>query len=395
MMLRKIRTHHGHSEGRIFSLMVFIMGFGVSMLIPIFPNFVKSILHTDSATSLFYSGMALMMFAAAISSTIIFKKIQRTTITKISLLVSAIAFLLLVFVNRLVELSVINMIRSWFILFLIMSLALFVRDFSREKNLCEQEGFFYTFSNMGYLLGPLVGGFLAAYFGYEFVFALAAAVFITGLIYFYHKHVIQKHPAIINQKKTSTAKLIHNIKNYFKNPERTKIYLVTFALMSWFGFRRLYIPLYVVTAGFSDSITGIILAASIVPLILLEVAVGKYGDKKGIRIPVSAGFLIIALCLIGVYLSSNVWMDFTLLIIGNIGAALVEPLQESYLFKNLPREEEEDLYGIYMTADPMAYFLTPAIGAAILFLLPFESLFLIFGILILGASALAFTKLQY
>lgn len=395
MMLRKIRTHHKHKEGRIFSWVVLIMSFGVGLTLPIFPNFVKSILKTDTSVSLFYSAMALVMFLAAILSTIVFKKVERTTITKISLLVSGIVFLSLIFVSKITELAILNTIKVWFNLFLLMALSLFVRDFAKEKELGEEEGVFYKFNNIGYFAGPLLGGFLAIYFDYEFVFILTAAILIIGLVYFYHKHIIQKHPAIINRKKTPASKIFHNLKEYFFNKERTKIFIITTLLMIWVGFRRLYIPLYVISAGFEESMTGIILAFGIIPLILLEVAVGKYADKKGIKIPISVGFLIIALCLTIIFLSQNIWLNFVLLIICSIGAALIEPLQEYHLFKNLPKEKEDDLYGIYMTADPIAYFLAPALGALILLFLPFNYLFIIFGILMLGGGVFSYITLRY
>ena len=47
-----------------------------------------------------------------------------------------------------------------------------------------------------------------------------------------------------------------------------------------------------------------------------------------------------------------------------------------------------------MTADPLAYFLAPAIGAAALLLVPFNYLFLIFGIIMLSASAFSWLALK-
>ena len=117
--MHRVRTHHRHPQGRIFSWMVLMIGFGVGLVLPIFPNFVKSILHTDSAVSIFYAGMAFLMFIGALGSTIIFKKVERTTITKISLLVVAIVFFLLIFVTRLTELAILNTFRIWFNLFMV------------------------------------------------------------------------------------------------------------------------------------------------------------------------------------------------------------------------------------------------------------------------------------
>lgn len=390
--MRKIKTHLYHPTGKIFSKMAFINSFAIGLIFPIFPGFVKSMLHTEYAVSIFYSVMALMMFIAAIASTIIFKKVERTTITKASLLISGIIFFLLTFVTEVYELATLQSIRVWFNLFLLMTIALFIREFTKAERLGEQEGMSYRASAWGFLLGPLIGGFLANQFSYEFVFISTATILFIGLIHFYHLHIIQKHPAIINRKRIDKTKLINNFKEFFQNKNRRKVYLISITFMLWISFKRLYIPLYIVLSGYIESLTGIILALSIIPLILLEVKVGQYADKNGVKAPISLGFFIMGLIFIITFINPNPLINFFLLASINIGGAMVEPLQEYYLFKNLNKEKEDDLYGIYMTADPIAFFITPAIGALILFYLPFQYLFLVFGIIMLSASF--FTKLN-
>ena len=379
----------------MFSWMVLILGFGIGLILPIFPNFVKSIVNTDEGVSMFYAVMAIIMFISAMSSTIIFKKVERTTIIKVSFFLAALSWFLLIFATRVTELAVLRTISVWFNLFILMALSLFVRDFAKSKDLGEEEGIFYRFHNIGSLLGPLIGGFVAVYMGYEMVFILASFIMFIGLFYFYHKHIIQKHPALVNQKKTSSSKLLSNIKEFLVDGERRKAYFVTFVMMVHVGFKRLYIPLYVVYSGYVESMSGLILALCVVPLIFMEVKVGEYADKHGVRLPISAGFLILGVTFIAVFLSPFTLLNFFLLIIGNIGAALVEPLQEYYLFKHLPKSKEEDLYGVYMTADPIAYFVTPLIGAAFLILLPFEFIFLGFGLLTIGAAAISWTTIKH
>lgn len=393
-MIYSIKTPHNHPQGKIFSWMTLTLALGVGLSIPIFPNFVKSILLTDSGTSIFYSAMAALMLLGALASSFIFKKIHRTTIAQTSFLLSAMAFLLFTFITDIVPLSVLNTIKVCFLLFASMSLALFVRDFAKTQNLGKTEGMYFKYQNIGAFIGLLAGGFLAAKFGYEIIFILSAVILIAGSAYFYAKYSIQNHPAIINRKHIPTTTIFKNIKLYFSNKERVKAYFVTFTEMSWFCFRRLYIPLYVAMSGYMESLTGLVMALGIIPYILLEVKVGEYADKKGIRLPISTGFLIIALILLIIFICPYPFVNFTLLVLANIGASFVEPLQDYYLFKNLPPEQEDNLYGIFMTADPIASFIVPALGAGILFFLPFNYLFLIFGILLMLASFLFWKKLR-
>lgn len=393
--MQKIRTQHLHPKGKVLSWIAFFMGFGISLVLPIMPNFVKSIIHSDSLVSLFYAGVAIMMLIAALVSTVVFKKVERTTITKYSFLVSGIVFFALIFVSRITELAIIETIRGWFNLFLLMTIVLFVRDFADEKNLGEEEGLFYRADCFGYLLGFLLGGFFATKFGYEFVFILAATVFFIGLAYFYHLHIIQNHPALINKKKISSSKLLHNIKKFFSNPNLARTYAIKTIFMLWVSFKRLYIPLYVIMSGYLASMSGVILALSIIPLILFEVKAGKYADKHGVRLPISVGFVAMGVTLLLVFLSHNLLINFLLLSMVSIGGAFVEPLQEYSLFKNVQKGEEEDMYGVYMTSDPVAYFLTPGIGALTLLLLPFNYLFLVFAVIMFSTSIFTWFTLKH
>ncbi len=382
----KIRTPHKSKEGRIFSWLALLIGLAASLIIPIFPNFVKSVLHTDESVSIFFSVMALMTLAAGLCSTIIFKKIQRTFVLKASFISLAVIYFMLIFVVRITELSILTTVKSWFELFAIITLSLFVRDFSNSKDFGEDEGRYFKFQNIGYLIGPLVGGFLASQFGYEIVFILSAAIVLAGFLYFYNHHVIKESMAIINMKKVSTVKFFDNIRNYFSDPNRTKAYFMSFSLMAWFMVKRLYLPLYVIASGYLSSVTGIVMSLGIIPFILLEEKIGKYADKKGIRMPISAGFFIIAGALLLTFISPFPIINFIIIILASIGAAFIEPIQEYYLLKNTPKEQEEDLYGIYSTSTTVSAFLTPIIGALVLAVLPFKFIFLAFAILIAAAG---------
>lgn len=392
--MHKIKTHHKHKEGKILAWITLMIQFNFGLTLPIFPNFVKTIVGSDFNVSIFFAAMAITIFFGALISTTIFKKIERTLITKASLLILSISSFFLVFTTRVHALALLSSIQMVLGLFLVMVLALFVRDFAKAKNLGAEEGRHYKYFNIGLLLGPLVGGFTASTFGYESTFMISSLCFLLTFIFFNHLHLIYKHPAIIEAKLEIKGNTLTNVKAFFGDIDRAKAYMIATTLMLWVGVKRIYIPLYIAFAGYLESLTGLMLAVSIIPFILLESKVGEYADKHGIHKPLATGFFIMAACLIFAGLSPFHFLNLIILIVVSFGAALVEPLQEYYLFKHLKKEEEDNLYGIYMTADPISYFLAPSIGALIILFLPFQYIFLTFGILILSMGAFSLVKVR-
>ncbi len=375
--MHKIRTPHRHKDGKIFSWLVLSIGLGMGMVSTVMPNFVKTIVKTDSLVSVFYIFIAITALVGSVISTIIFRKFNRTAIMKWGFFIAALALFMFIFVTSITQLSIIETARSWVILFLLIALALFVRDFASSGELAQQEGRYYRFMNIGFFIGPLIGGFLGARFNHDGVFILASFVFIIGLLYFSFKHVIKEHPAIVNaQKRTNKIEFFLNVKKFFENGGRTKAYLIRMFLTFWFGFERVYVPLYVISSGYLENMTGVIFALELIPYILLEVAIGKYADKFGPKAPVALGFTIMVVALIGIFFSPYPILNFALLLVANLGGSFIEPLQEFVLFKHLPKEEEESLYGVYLTADNIAFVLAPLLGLTILFFFPFKWIFL-------------------
>lgn len=392
--MRHLRTPHQHPDGRAFSWLALIKGLGFSMLLPVFPIFVKTLVGSESMVSIFYSMIAVLMLISALFSSWLFSKMERTAIVKTSFSVVAIAFFFFIFSVNIGSLSFMEGFRVVFYVFILVALGLYVRDFSKSKNLGASEGLFYRFSAMGFLIGPLIGGFVGAYAGYEMVFLLASLVMLVALVYFHHLHIVHRHKIIVNAVRVPPVEILTNIRQFFANREAVKTFLITIAFMSWICFQRIYVPLYIVSSGYMSSLTGIVFALGLLPLILLEVKVGQYADKHGVRIPITTGFVVMGTLLLAVFVSPWPLINFLLLIMVNLGSAMVEPLQEYYLFKHLQKKDENHLYGVYMTADPVAFFFTPLIGAAIITVLPFKFLFLFFGAIFWSVGAFSWTRLK-
>ena len=361
-----------------------INGIGIGMLLPIFPTYIGSIIQNDALVGYFYAAMAVAMILAGLLSVYLYRRYTRLQVANVFLLVSSVVTMYLVFTSSLYSVFTLGFIKVFASLFVAMSLGLMVHDFTKSKDLGKTEGVYFLFNNIGWFVGPLIGGIVARYFGYEPVFALAGLSALATLFYLSHKKIVESHPAM-NLPKHNKHKVhpFSRFSGFFSSRARTGAYFVAIALMMWTSFKPLVIPLFVVKMGFAADMSGLLIALSIIPFLMFEIPIGEYADKHNVRQPIVAGFLILGFMLLGVFASPWFVLDAAFLILANIGSAFIEPLHDVYFFKNVSKTEEDAYFGIFSTADPVAQLIGPIIISTSFLFLPFEYIFLIFGIFFL------------
>lgn len=393
MKLQNLRTPHVSKEGRIFSWAALIHCFGTSLLLPIFPNFIESIINSESYVGYFYSAMAIAMAIAGLTSSFFFRKFSRMVVLYFAFTAGALLTMFFVFVNGTYLLFSVEFLRVFVVLYILMALALMVRDFAKANNLGKTEGFYYLFSNIGWAIGPITGGLIARYAGNEPVFILSGLCMAVTLLYLSHQHLIKKHPSLAQphlENKVKKADGFNRFKKYIENRNRIIVYFVSVALVLWMSFKTVVVPLFVADSGYGSDTAGLIISLCILPYVLFEMPIGQYADKKGFRIPIISGFFIIASFALAAWLSPVFYLNALFLILANVGAAFIEPLRDVYFFKNVEKENEDALYGVFITSDPVGRFLGPAIISTTLIFLPFNSVFVVMAIILAIAGVFSF-----
>ena len=78
---------------------------------------------------------------------------------------------------------------------------------------------------------------------------------------------------------------------------------------------------------------------------------------------------------------SNIYVILSLLVLASFGMAMVEPTTEAYFFKILKKKSEENrFYGPYNTTIDVNSFIGRLTGAAVLLILPFNYLFILYAL---------------
>ena len=166
-----------------------------------------------------------------------------------------------------------------------------------------------------------------------------------------------------------------------------RIYYVSFALEFFYALMTIYVPLYLLEKGFTWDELGMAFTLMLVPFVLVQYPMGLIADKKtGEKEFLLFSFFILGISTLMFYFSESpdimVWA--TILILGRIGAALVELLRESYFFKRIDGNDV-DVMDFFGTARPVAYIVATSISSALLLFFSVKWIFLVVAVVCFSA----------
>ncbi|MBW3005136.1 MFS transporter [Candidatus Woesearchaeota archaeon] len=389
---RKLSAHHMQPKGKLFAWLALTVGLGNAAFWTIFPLIIDDTIKSETLVGIFFTAIALIGLVVTFLSPIVLKRVSRIYLTQLSLLAIIGLLFLFTFANQILHFYFIESLRSIFALFVGLVLALFVRDFATERELGAAEGRYYLYANVGWFVGPLIGGFLGDYVSRNSVFLFSAFMYlITFIIFQYNYRTQHEFLEHVVEKDSFTGIVKKNLFDFFKAPEMWKVFMVGTGLSFWWVIHEIYFPIYISLLGYSDKVVGIVLAGGIVPLILFEKFVGNLADKHGMRPFLALGFLLLGCITIVFSVTPVISVVLFLMAVVNVGSAFIEPLQDAYLFKAAKRKDEDRFYGIFKMSYPIANVVAPLIAAGLIFIGGFNGLWYGTAVIMFIFAAISFT----
>jgi len=376
----KYKTPKLASQGRVFSYMIFFYCLAVAIVSPIFPGYLENVSNSEFYVGLFVAISSLMTFLGSLLVPKFLHKYSRMLLLYSGFLGMALVFMMYFFASGFYPVLFLQFVKGFAIAILLVVIPLMVKDYTDEANLSKEEGVYYWFMNIAWIIGPILGGILALQFDQRFLFLFSMVVFVCAAFFLQHEKVAPIADKVNNVEKLP---LIHSIKKFWARKQLRKAYLVDFGLYVWWSISTVSVPLYMSFYSFNELYIGIIMALTLVPLIVLEKWVGEHVKNGNMGANIRKGFLIMVLALIATFIFKNVYFSIAMFVIVSIGAAFVEPVKETYLFMHIQKHEEADLFPIYSTARQLGYFAGPLLGGIIGALFGYEILFLVTGFALL------------
>ena len=267
-------------------------------------------------------------------------------------------------------------------LFFIVSIDIFIEEYSSFKNIGTIRGFYLTITNVAWVLAQAFSGSIIDKSSYAGIYLFGAgimALVCSTIILFFGTF---KDPSY---KKVSLKKAIQ----FFTGDKNMlRIYGINLLLKFFYAWMVIYTPIYLhMYLGFDWAKIGLIFMIMLLPFVILDLPLGRLADKIGEKKMLIVGFSIAALCTsLMAVASSPRFIVWALILFGTrVGAATIEAMSEIYFFKKVTAEKSDEIY-LFRSTDPISYLCAPLLAVAILLYLPaFKLIFCVLGaILLLG-----------
>jgi MFS transporter, DHA1 family, tetracycline resistance protein len=334
--------------GFIFiTMLIDIIGLGI--IIPVIPKLIKELIHGDISEAAKYGGW--LLFAYAITQFVfsplignLSDKYGRRPVILISLFGFSLDYLLLAFSPTIVWLFV-GRIIAGITGASITTASAYIADISTPENRAKNFGLIGAAFGLGFIIGPVIGGFLGQY-GARIPFYAAAVLCLLNFLYglfILPESLDQEHRRDFSWKRANPVGAILSLKKY---PTLIGLIVATFILYvashavqsNWSYFTIYKFGWDEKMVGISLGVVGVLVGA--VQGGLIRYINPKIGNQKSIYI----GILLYALGMFLFAFASQSWMMFVFLIPYCLGG-ISGPALQSVISEQVPANEQGEIQG--------------------------------------------------
>ncbi|HET7673612.1 MAG TPA: MFS transporter, partial [Candidatus Saccharimonadales bacterium] len=269
------------------------------------------------------------------------------------------------------------------------ALIVLFKDSTRTvEEFTKDTGLLGSFNNLGWFVGPMLGGLALGNYGFKGLFTLAGSLTLIGGLYV----LLFPFKTMVKHRRSIDGDIKANIRYYLSSKHLRISYLQKLGVELWWGVIWTFIPIFMLKGGYSSATIGLFLSLTQLPLFLFEFKtvgfVAKYGFKK-IFTYCYIGLTLI--CLLSFFtLSSQLAVVLALILAGSLALSFLEPITDLFFFSRLSILEEEKAYPTYSTAEPVGSMLAKIIPGISLALFYDKAIFIILGISLFFIATRAF-----
>ncbi len=175
-------------------------------------------------------------------------------------------------------------------------------------------GIYNAIKGAGYVIAPVIGGWLAHRYGFGMIFVVSAGVGIAALLASCFLPRDQNQKADLEDAELSLKEFFL----IFKEPRLLPIYAVIVINMFMVGILFGFLPVYLHSIGYTALQSGSVISAATLSYLLVQPLAGHLADKIEIRFTVLFGLLLAAAAIIATTFTSG-GMLLAVVIVAGLG----------------------------------------------------------------------------
>lgn len=362
----------------VITKVLFSLGYAVAIVgIPL--HFINIGL-SDSQIGIFTGMISVMIAILSLYLPPLLEKFNQRTLLINSAFFAGISFVLFSFTDTVI-LSLLSLAFGQIALHVTISaLSVLFKDSTRSvKEFTRDTGFLGSFTNLGWFIGPLLGGLTLNVFGFKGVFILTGLLIILGGFYV----LLFPFKSIVKKRSQLDTRINANLRFYMANSQLRIAYLQKLGIDVWWGFIWTFIPIFMLRAGYSAAVIGLFIALTQLPLFLFEFKTVGFVAKYGFKRIFTLSYLSLALISLMSFLFFTAYLPATLglILLGSLALSFLEPISDLFFFSKVSILDEEKAYPTYITSSPIGSMLAKIIPGVALLVFYDKAVFVIVGVL--------------
>lgn len=260
-----------------------------------------------------------------------------------------------------------------------------IATFSTSENRTRSVSLMRLAINLGFSVGPAIGGFVALYLGYKWLFVIDAFSSFGAalLLYFYlPKEINQPH-----------SKAHHVLNDSSTSAYRDYVYLFFIGLTAIYGicFFQIFasIPQYFDRVShYSETTIGWLMALNGFIVVVMEMPMVAYLENKRNKFNyIIWGCLCIAVALTLLYLGNSIMLvAIAYTFVMTVSEIFAMPFMMSFVLSRGKKERQGQYSALYSMAYGIANIAAPSVGLTIAHQFGFNSMFVFMSILSISAA---------
>jgi DHA1 family tetracycline resistance protein-like MFS transporter len=341
----------------VIFLVVFIDLLGFGLILPLLPFYAESLGASEVQIGVLLVAFAAMQFIGAPILGSLSDRFGRRPLLLVSQIGTVIAFLMLGVADSWAMLLASRLVGGLMGGNITVAQA-YISDVTDEQHRAQGLALIGAAFGLGFILGPVVGGWLAT-FGFSVPAYTAAAVALITVIF--TAVAVPEPPQRVASGRGGPIAALRNVFVVGARPALRQIYLTTFlSALGLIAFQSCFALFAERRFGFGPRETGLLLAYVGVVTVILQIGfTGRLVKRFGEQRLVFVGTILLGLSLLTTALAPT-WpmLLFSFLLIA-LGPGLINPNLQSLLTLSSDADERGQVLGVFTSVDSLARMIAP------------------------------------